>query len=118
MRFLRLSRTEVSSSTTKMRAVRYSSFYLSWIRPSIVKPTLPGSCPTPKFELYPSTLSFHVYLFTLWLRAESIALSSASSRKGLYKKATAPASSARARASSSPCDVMKTIGIRELVATS
>src|SRR4029077_20353815 len=47
-----------------------------------------------------------------------MALSSVSSRKGLYKKATAPASSARPRASSSPCDVMKTIGIRELPATS
>ena len=48
------------------------------------------------------------------MRAESIASSSVSFRQGLYKKATAPAASASARASSSACDVMKTIGICEL----
>jgi hypothetical protein len=51
------------------------------------------------------------------LRATSIAWSRSSSRHGLYKKATAPASRARARASSSACDVMKMIGICQWAAT-
>jgi hypothetical protein len=94
MRSFRLSRTELSSSTTNTNAFLSLMTILLW-GARIPTPWRPATSYPFANREEPS----------LWPQAASVL------RHGLYKNATAAAWSARSRASSSTCDVMNTIGI-------